>query len=170
MEKEAKTYYKHGKRVLSRNIIGALLIASIIAVVTGFFTSRPELLYLCFIIMVMALITLIVNNRALNSMVIAAVPLYFIVIPLQPSLYHVFLAALTLFVLFRNGKNSAPWLIIITSVFYLFYGITITNWVFVTCPDHCVYEQILSPVNMVFYFTSVIILAGIIKSITGKWT
>jgi hypothetical protein len=167
-KKTIETYYHEGKRIISKNLIAVIIISGLAAAIIGLFTMRPEILYLCTVILIVSIITLIIDNRAMNSMAIAAVPIFIIVIPLQPSFFHIFLGILVTIILFRNGKNSIPWLIIITSLFYLFYGLMIWQHVIWSPADYAFYQQVFTPGPMVFYFTSVFIIAGIIRSLQPK--
>lgn len=167
-KKTVETYYKQGKRIISKNLIATIIICVTIATITGLFTMRPEIFYLCTSILIISTITLIIDNRAMNSMAIAAVPLFIIVIPLQPSILHFIIGILVTIILFRNGKNSTPGVIVITAIFYVFYGIMLYRWVIWPPGDLIFYQTILSPGPMLFYFISIFFIAGVIRSLQPK--
>jgi hypothetical protein len=167
-KKAFETYYKQGRRIISKNLIAVIVGCGLIAAVTGLFTMRPEILYLCTIILIISVITLIIDNPAMNSMSIAAVPLFIVVIPLSPSFFHIFLGILVIIILFRNGRNSIPWLVVTTSIFYILYGVMLMRWVIWLPGDLLFYAAVLSPGPMIFYFSSIIMIASILKSLQPK--
>ena len=148
--------------ILSKNLIISILLFGIITAIFSFITLRPEMFYLCGLILTFSIVTLIVDNKTLNSMAIAGIPMYVIIIPFQPITIHFVIFSFTLIVLFLRWENSSPGLIIFTSVFYIFYGVEF--WLYVpSLGDWEFYKALFTPLPMGIYFSLQLLIAVVIK-------
>lgn len=106
-------------------IITGAIIATIVSIGTG----RPELFYICTIVAIIGSTALITSIPVLNSITIAAFPIYVVVVPLTiiggdwMSIIHFSNLFIIIAVIVLSGKRVQPLVIMASSVFYIFYGI-----------------------------------------------
>lgn len=153
-----------------------VIIGAICASILSFFTLRPELYWICTLILIFSITALITNNRFLNSMVVAAFLLYAMLIPLtimfpQPIALVIHFTNFTLIcvVLYRNWKNTSPIVIMLTGVFYAIY---IQAYIIGVKPEFGSEDQFHQYYNIwigLIIVVSSALMAFLIKQKTNKW-
>jgi hypothetical protein len=129
------------KQNLNKYAIFFVLAGGIIAATISFFTMRPDLFWICTLILIFGFTSIMTNgNKITSSLTIAALPLYLILIvttiPTEISLsettrtrfdatasilFHFINFTVITIVLIKHWKKTIPSLIFFTSIFYTFY-------------------------------------------------
>ena len=153
-----------------------LLIGGIVAGVSSFFTMRPELFWVCTLILMFSIVTIITDNKYLNSIVMGAFVLYLGLVPVTflfpaPTAFIVHITNLILVsvVTFKHWKNSVPVLIILSSVFFAVY---IQAYIIAVKTEYGSYDPFHYLYN--FWVAAFIVLGGmlvalVVKVKLGKW-
>jgi hypothetical protein len=105
-------------------------------------------------------------------MTIAALPIYLLLFPvtiLMPVIIHFVNLILIIFVLVKNWRNSLPLVIIVGGFFYAVY---IQTFIISVAPEYGVddpFHELYDVWVALFIIAIDIVIAFIIKKISGKW-